>query len=175
MPKKEQDRAIDLFRKEAIKVHNMKMLNTGQDNFLRERSSTKPEDMMACTGCNGFLNKSYKAVHQLICPGQGTDPMIPLVALESTTILNELSEDFKKVLATLHLDSVGNFVKTDEIILMIGNRYFSALKRKKGKKAEGIKYVRSRIEYTWCFVRKSKTIILQIIWTTTHPTCSEEN
>ena len=35
------------------------------------------------------------------------------------------------LLNTLHQDKIGDYIKTDKIILMIGNRSFSALKKKR--------------------------------------------
>ena len=43
------------------------------------------------------------------------------------------------------LDVIGDYVKTDEIILMIRARLFGAMKRKKDKFVEGKRTVRSRM------------------------------
>ena len=55
---------------------------------------------------------------------------------------------FKDLLSTLLLDEVGNYIKTDEIILMFGERSFNSLKRKKDKVVECKKYVRARMRLT---------------------------
>nr|XP_047124946.1 uncharacterized protein LOC124807258 [Hydra vulgaris] len=58
------------------------------------------------------------------------------------------SNDFVNLLNTLQLDDIGNYIKTDKIILMIGSRSYSALKRKKDKVSETKKLVRSRMRLT---------------------------
>lgn len=67
-----------------------------------------------------------------------------MVGIE-TAKTETLNEDFKKLLNTLHEDDIGNLCKTDEIILMVGNRSFTANKRKNDKKIEGQKTTRARM------------------------------
>ena len=88
-----------------------------------------------CSGCKGFFAKSYKSRHQLICPaGSSLNLMMPLVPIEMCTTVEEYSDGFKALLNTLQLDEVGSYIKTDSIILMIGNRSFSAFKKKERQK-----------------------------------------
>jgi len=149
MEKEIQVQAVDLFRKEAMKNHNIKCLNNSDDNFVRERASQKEEVPVMCTGCNGFYDKGYRARHQLKCPSNGKNLMLPMVALEKqVSNFENYSEGFKSLLNTLHLDAVAEVVKTDKIILMIGHRFFNSLKRKKDKKVECLKYVRSKMRLT---------------------------
>ena len=46
---------------------------------------------------------------------------------------NDLDENFRALLNKLRLDEIGNHVKSDIVILMVGARSFDALKRKKDK------------------------------------------
>lgn len=70
-----------------------------------------------------------------------------MVAISNKQV-EQLSEDFKELLNTLHEDEIGNVCKTDPIILMIGNRSYTASKRKKDKKAEGKRTTRARMRLT---------------------------
>ena len=150
MNSKEQDRHITVFRKQGIRNQNMDMLKVGESCFTRERkaSSKGSEIPIMCSGCKGFFSRSYKARHQLICPTAGSNLMVPMVSVASTQHLENFHSDFKDLLNTLILDVVGNYIKTDEIILMIGARSFGALKRKKDKVTETKKSVRSRMRLT---------------------------
>ena len=56
--------------------------------------------------------------------------MLPMVSLTSRISLENTDDDFKDLLNTLQLDTVGDYIKTDPIILMIGARMFAASKRK---------------------------------------------
>ena len=68
--------------------------------------------------------------------------MLPMVSLTSGISLENTDDDFKDLLNTLQLDTVGDYIKTDSIILMIGARTFNASKRKKDKVTETSKTTR---------------------------------
>lgn len=70
-----------------------------------------------------------------------------MVNLDNVTScsFNDLSEEFKALLNSLRLDEVGNYVKGDSIILMIGVRSFEALRRRKDKVCVTKKTVRARM------------------------------
>ena len=54
----------------------------------------------------------------------------------STEYIEQHTPEFKKLLSTLHLDEVGNYVKSDPILLMIGSRLFNATRKKKRTKKQ---------------------------------------
>lgn len=151
MDQKEVDATIDIFRNEAILVHNKHMIQQGSTDILRKRKSKIEKELpVLCTGCKGFFSKSYKSKHQKVCPStMATAMMMPIINLsEETSATTDLPEGFKKLLNTLHLDIVSDKIKNDVIILMIGCRYFKSLERKKDKQLETTKYVRSRLRLT---------------------------
>ena len=149
MNKKEQDRYIADLRREGIREFNTKQVNLGKSDFMRERRNFKDTDIpVMCSGCKGFFSRKYKARHQMICPENGSNLMLPMVSVEQFQGMEQYSVGFRNLLNTLHQDKVGDYIKTDKIILMIGNRSFSALKRKKDKKTETSKYVRARMRLT---------------------------
>ena len=149
MNKKEQDRYIADLRREGIREFNTKQVNLGKSDFMRERRNFKDTDIpVMCSGCKGFFSRKYKARHQMICPENGSNLMLPMVSVEQCQGMEQYSVGFRNLLNTLHQDKVGDYIKTDKIILMIGNRSFSALKRKKDKKTETSKYVRARMRLT---------------------------
>ena len=148
MNEKDKDRHIENLRKQAIRNHNVDALRSGEENFLRERKSTEKELTVMCSGCKGFFAKTYKARHQLICPASGANVMMPMVSIKASIQVENYSSSFISLLNTLCLDDVGNYVKSDKIILMIGSRSFDALKRKKDKKTETTKSVRARMRLT---------------------------
>lgn len=151
MGKKEVDATIDLFRNEAILVHNKQNIQEGSTEISRKRKSKIADELpVLCTGCKGFFSKSYKSKHQRVCPStMATAMMMPIINLpEVNSATTDLPEGFKKLLNTLHLDIVSDKIKNDVIILMIGCRYFKSLKKKKDKQLETTKYVRSRLRLT---------------------------
>ena len=116
---------------------------------MRERKGKKAgSDITICSGCEGFFAKKYKNRYQLVCPASGSNIMLPMVSLTSGISLENTNDDFKDLLNTLQLDTVGDYIKTDPIILMIGARTFAALKRQKGKVTETRRTTRSRMRLT---------------------------
>ena len=67
------------------------------------------------------------------------------MAIEKAESFDQYSAGFKNLLNTLHLDSVGNFAKSDPIVLMVGARSHAAIKRKQDKVNECMRTVRSRM------------------------------
>ena len=61
MESEEQDRHIDIYRKEAIKRHNIGQLDKGKSDFIRQRNSVSEETPVMCSGCKGFYAKGYKS------------------------------------------------------------------------------------------------------------------
>ena len=165
---KDLDREIDLIGKEGIRKFNIDSLHAGKDEFLRERRKmSKSEDIEAkdhpvmCSGCYGFFAVKFKARPQLNCPAAGHNLMVPMVSIDDQ-LFEDYPEDFKDLLSSLHLGEVGNIVKKDKIILMIGLRSFNSLKRKKDKRVEVRKSVRSRmlgrlyLKFKFCYDKQSK-------------------
>lgn len=75
--------------------------------------------------------------------------MVPILNAEHClNSTQDLSSGFSELLNTLRIDDVSDTIKGDKILLMIGNRYFNSLKRKKDKKLETCRYVRSRLRLT---------------------------
>jgi len=150
MNSKEQDRQIMLFRRNAIKKKNLELIKTGKTEFIRERKAAEndTESPIMCTGCNGFFARKYKARHQVVCLSAGSNLVIPMINIANSSHYDNFSDEFKDLLNTLLLDDVGNYVKSDEIILMFGMRSFNSLKRKKDKVVEARKSVRSRMRLT---------------------------
>ena len=151
MSSMEQDAYIASLRKEAIKCFNVEMLNEGERGFMRERcASSKSEQhdtaaVVMCSGCKGFFANKYKTRHVLICPVAGNNFVLPMVNIASFHQIEQLPNDFKELLNSLYSDEIGEYIKTDNIILMFGARSYSALKRKKDKVFETRKYVRGRM------------------------------
>ncbi|XP_065682695.1 uncharacterized protein LOC124816730 isoform X1 [Hydra vulgaris] len=130
MNKKEQDRELDVLRKKGIRNYNSVILKTENNEFMRERRNFNcTQDMpVMCSECKGFFSKKFKARHQLSCPASNINVMVPIVSLTSIIKVDEYPDDFKELISTLILDEVGDCVKTDEIILMVGLRSFYSLK-----------------------------------------------
>ena len=69
--------------------------------------------------------------------------MFPMV---STEYIEQHTPEFKELLSALHLDEVGNYVKSDPIILMIGSRLFNATRNKKGQRNRNQNFCKNTYE-----------------------------
>ena len=74
--------------------------------------------------------------------------MLPMLSLTCGISLENTDDDFKDLPNTLQLGTVGDYIKTDPIILMIGARKFAASKRKKDNVTERKRTTRSRKRLT---------------------------
>ena len=71
--------------------------------------------------------------------------MLPIVSLDETHFVETYPKEFIELLNSLQLDEVGNYVKQDEIILIVGHRFFRGTKSKKDKVVGTVKTVRRRM------------------------------
>lgn len=148
MKSKEQDIHIAVFRREGIKRANLGSITNGSSDFMRERKpkSDNTQPPVMCMGCDKFLSKSFKPRHQPNCTGKGINTFVPVAAIAKTpSNFNDFEDGYKAILNTLHQDAVGDYIKTDQIILMVGARSYSSIKRKLDKVQENKRTVRSRI------------------------------
>lgn len=88
--------------------------------------------------------------------------MFPLVSLKSTINIVKNNDDFKDLQNISQLHMVGNYIKTDCIILIIEARTFTASKREKNKVTETVRTTSSWMHlatrlYLFVFVRSVKT------------------
>ena len=74
----------------------------------------------------------------------------PWFQLKKTEYIEQHTPEFKELLSTLHLDEVGNYVKSDPIILVIGLRLFNAKRKKKNKETETTISVRENVRHMAC-------------------------
>ena len=65
MSSSEQDLEIDIFRKQAVKGNNLKILKNNGTKFKKKRRNLVQQQEMPimCSGCKGFFAKGYKARH----------------------------------------------------------------------------------------------------------------
>ena len=147
MNAKEQDRFVADFQRRKIRDYNLDAIRSSKTNYMRERRSNDNfvESPIMCSGCKGFSAKGCKSRHQLICPTAGSNIMVPIVPLDEIHFVETYPKEFIELLNSLQLDEVGNNVKQDEIILIVGRRFFGGTKRKKDKVVGTVKTVRRRM------------------------------
>ena len=147
MNAKEQDRFVADFQRRKIRDYNLDAIRSSKTNYMRERRSNDNfvESPIMCSGCKGFSSKGCKSRHQLICPTAGSNIMVPIVPLDEIHFVETYPKEFIELLNSLQLDEVGNNVKQDEIILIVGRRFFGGTKRKKDKVVGTVKTVRRRM------------------------------
>ena len=114
----EQDEAIKEFRREGIRMHNIKELKSGSNEFLRQRKAGDNDDLpFMCSGCKGFFSKSYKTRHQQVCSSSSSNFLMPVVPVETFLTVENFPDEYKSLLNSLQIDEVGTYIKTDPIIL----------------------------------------------------------
>ena len=112
-----------------------------------------------CSRYKGLFAKGF--LHQVVCPAAVTNFMVPVVSLTATVSFENYPDGFKELLSDLQQDDTGNCVKTDSIILMLGFRSYTALKRRKDKVIESRKIIRTRMHLLACAYLKFKSFYTQ--------------
>ena len=100
-----------------------------------------------CGLCLGFFSKYYFFRHKKVCK-ENTDVSkqkngLPIVMLD-TSNKDNLSDDFKNnVLQSIRDGEVKDLIMNDRYLLIIGNRLYNKIKRRKGKEMDAIKVIRA--------------------------------
>ena len=123
-PRREKVKIFKSFGKQGMHDFNLKQINSGKNQFLRERKPKSDKIMQGnlvqgavCSKCKGLYSKGYKVRHQVIC---GLLVSVS-VANISNPLLKNVNPKFKaEVLNGLRNDEIGRLVKEDQIILTIG-------------------------------------------------------
>ena len=145
---KTKENAFEEFRKKGIFLFNKKQLKETIPAYQQERkTSNLNKDLLMCGLCRGFFSKTYFFRHKRDCQNRDESTQsvgLPLSLIEADDKLAKISEDFKvSVLAALRDGEVKNLIVNDELLLIIGNRLYNKIKRRKGKEMEAIKVVRA--------------------------------
>lgn len=93
-PRRERVKMFKLFWKQGMHEFNLKPINSGKNQILRERKPKSDKIMQGnlvqgavCSKCKGLYSKGYKARHQLIC---GQDSCVLPVSVSIVNISNPL-------------------------------------------------------------------------------------
>ena len=74
--------------------------------------------------------------------------MLPIVSLTSSISIVKSDDDFKKLLSSLQLDTLGDYMKTEVLVRTYGARTTAISKRKKDKVTETRRTTRSWMRVT---------------------------
>lgn len=113
----------DRLRKRGILLHNQKQAERKDPEYIGERRHVAKK--VLCTTCNGFYSKDLFYRHSQKCMGDATN----LDYLAQTNSGPSCSF-FAQVASKIQTDEVGLVAKTDSIILLIGERMYSAARKK---------------------------------------------
>jgi len=106
----------------------------------RKRTSTKNARSVMCSNCRVVLLSKNMARHKRTCSDVSKIRAMDVVTIKTPN----LSDSFKtQVLGTLRNDSLSDFIKKDEGILLIGMMRFDRLSKNKDKAMEIRRSVRS--------------------------------
>lgn len=141
----ERIRAFADLRKQGIFSYNIKQMESEKPTYLRERrpADDTDQEVMVCISCKGVYAKKFKSRHQIECGKNSGQVMAPLISIKTLVTLGDYKDDFMAVVNKMILDDVSSLIKTDPVILMIGNRMYNGEKCKEEKKNEVEKKVRS--------------------------------
>jgi len=138
LPKQEQDRAFNSFRKKGIFLANKKAIGKSANIVMRERKKAKRdnEDIVMCGYCNGFYAKAFFHRHKARCTAAEAGMPSVSVPLSIATQSSQQDEFSQAVLSKLHQDAVGKLCQTDEFIISVGKHLYGKARRKQAKQPD---------------------------------------
>ena len=136
--RKEHNQIFKELRREGMFKYNVKESGCRSPKFQRERCfGINDNDGVVCSKCRGMFSRKYFWQHKRAC---GTESVAAPVGLDIHTFGNadaSLSEGFKTTILSRFLeDEVGNFIRSNETIKMIGQRLYDRAQSKQDKKSE---------------------------------------
>jgi hypothetical protein len=137
LPKPEQRQEFDRLRKQGMLTHNKGQMKLDEPAYQREQKGAADENLILCGSCSGFFAKSYFWRHRKRCHASASRNLaVPLALLKSTADVN-LSDEFKQeILSKFAQDECGKLCTNDETLMLVGQRMFSKINKKKDKKTE---------------------------------------
>ena len=97
-----------------------------------------------CSKCHGVYQRQSYSRHKSVCAGNSLPPTA--LDLDHTRVKLNLSSIFKKeILGTLRHNMIGEIIRSDQWILVIGSYRHHKIKRKFDKAME----VRSSLNYSF--------------------------
>ena len=135
LDKRSRDKALDKLKKRGIYNYNKTTIKLGQNRKLQQERFHKrsdKSDMIICTVCKGCFCKKYFHRHKDSCGGRADK--VPVAFLEENVY--PISEDFKTILNRFHSDQIGDIIRSDRSILLVGQKLYDKMKKKQDKKME---------------------------------------
>ena len=138
---KEQRKAFEKFRLDAILQHNIEESKRENPNYQRERRSTDASSLIHCSKCGKFTLKRYWYNHTKTCQPDSSHVVVPVpidaIHHQSSSLTNP---DFLDYITTkIRTDEVGKICLSDESIMFVGSVFFQKNKRKDACKQVGVR------------------------------------
>jgi len=135
-----KNHAFTQLKRKGIAKYNSCHAGLQDGEILRERQTSFPCTVVACGKCSGVFSKAYFWKHKRVCcstqagVAKATDMKIIQNSLKHG---NSLTEDFQTtIVQKFSDDEAGNLCKTNNCLLMIGQKLYDKLHAKQDKKME---------------------------------------
>ena len=121
-------------RKEGIYEYNLRLVYEDKEPDMRERRPTIEDQLRVCTECKGFYSNKYFFKHK--CRKGKSEPIKPKLLQKCKHANIENDSEFTDYLNRFRDGEVGNLIRNNDTIKLIGYRHFSLRRHEDGKRDE---------------------------------------
>jgi len=133
-----KNRAFTKLKREGIAKYNSCHAGLQDGEILRERKTSFPCTVVACGKCSGVFSKAYFWKHERVCCSTQAGvakAIVVKIIQNSIKHGNSLTKDFQTtIVQKFSDDETGNLCKTNNCLLMIGQKLHDKLHAKQDKK-----------------------------------------
>lgn len=138
-PLKEQDIIFSKLRTEGMFQFNTSNLHVLNDSgLMRKRTPAKSDELRLCSICNVFISNRTFYMHKRKCESKDIQTAnIPIKKSSISSLMSHPDPDFvKDILNNFRDGEVGNFIRADSTLKMIGYKHFVSRKVEVSKMKE---------------------------------------
>lgn len=144
LPRQNRIAAFQKIRREGIVLYNKEEAKKDIPIYQGERKRRKYKQLLLCSLCSAFISRRFYGSHRRLCRKRHDSPAIgiPLYLQEMNVSSSKLSRTFiRNVLGKMRDDDIGKIVRSQELIIYLGDKFF----RKNGHKVSKLPGVMKKV------------------------------
>ena len=161
LPKKQRNQEFSKLKRKGIFKHNKGEARKVHPSYQREKKGNIWKKIVCCGSCGKMVGSRGLSKHKKNCISNHLNGVtFPITMLEVPV---NVDDNFKQHIVNKFLeDEIGSFCRSDEIILTVGNIFYRAVRRKKDKKIQVRKSLRSDMRrFARLYMNMNKSEITQ--------------
>ncbi|XP_060557541.1 uncharacterized protein LOC132717962 isoform X2 [Ruditapes philippinarum] len=136
-----QNQFFDEKKKEGISEYNLKLMSENKNPAMRERKPVSEDKLRTCAECKGYYSNKYFYKHK--CKSDKPYAIKPALLQKVKKSKMDNDSEFQNILNRFVDGEVGNLIRNNNILQIIGYKHFNMRRHEEGKGDEVRKVVMS--------------------------------